>query len=60
MHLGNKTIKNCKEVTTKEAKMMVTYGERKGRVWDWDLTRGGAFGVAGKILSWSGDGYEGA
>lgn len=29
--MGNKTIKNCKKVTTKETKMVVTYEERKGR-----------------------------
>lgn len=55
MYLDNKTIKNCKEVITRRAKM-VSYGEWVGRDEDW--VQRGAFGLARKNFSGCGNGYK--
>lgn len=47
MYLDNKTIKNCKEVITRRAKM-VSYGEWVGRDEDW--VQRGALGWLAKIF----------
>ena len=51
MYLDNKTIKNCKEVITRTAKM-VSYGEWVGRDEDWVQRRGFWVGSQKSFWMW--------